>query len=239
MAIDEILLESAMREGVMTMRFYRWSEPTLSLGYFQRVEDRRLHLKSERCPMVRRPTGGGAIVHDQELTYCITAPTQSSIADDLGFLYDAAHESLVDALASWGIRARRNQVGADQCAPVSQRETARKNQPFLCFERHACGDVMIDRWKVAGSAQRKSKSAILQHGSVLLGTSPAATELPGIREITNVTMHENELFAAWYPRLAARLNVRATPGELTQSELSRARALTICKHLAPAWVLRR
>src|SRR5690242_18095105 len=74
MAIDEALLESAAGGGPLTLRFYQWSEPTLSLGYFQRYEDRSLHPASLDCPIVRRPTGGGAILHDKELTYSLALP---------------------------------------------------------------------------------------------------------------------------------------------------------------------
>ncbi len=240
MAVDEVLLESAARDGVMSLRFYRWSEPTLSLGYFQRYADRQLHPKSHDCRAVRRSSGGGAIVHDQELTYSIAMPAQPCIAGDAMFLYDAAHESLVEALASWGMRAKRCVPrNSDGCNPNPMRATARRDEPFLCFERRACGDVLIDRWKVGGSAQRRHKSAFMQHGSVLLSTSAATPDLPGVREITGVTMHENELFGAWYPRLADRLGVRAVPGELTPHELAEARSLTVSKHLADAWVQRR
>src|SRR5690606_37438550 len=107
MAVDEVLLNSAAQTGQMTMRFYRWSEPTLSLGYFQRYADRSLHAKSAACPVVRRSTGGGAIVHDVELTYSIAVPSHHPLARQADLLYDAAHESLLEALASWGARGRR------------------------------------------------------------------------------------------------------------------------------------
>jgi lipoyl(octanoyl) transferase len=239
MAVDEVLLESAIQHGVMTLRFYRWSEPTLSLGYFQKYADREQHPKSLACPVVRRSTGGGAIIHDQELTYSLAVPVDLPMVKDSLALYDAAHESLVDAMASWGMRARRHQVGAAGGCGVETRTAVSRQEPFLCFERRACGDVLIGSAKVCGSAQRRSRGAILQHGSVLLGMSGAATELPGIRELTGVTMHENELFSAWKPRLAERLGIRAIPGELGLEELASARSLTISKQSADEWVRRR
>src|SRR5438445_617792 len=69
MAVDEALLEDAARSGRPTLRFYGWAEPTLSLGYFQPYAQRASHPPSSRCAVVRRPTGGGAILHDAELTY--------------------------------------------------------------------------------------------------------------------------------------------------------------------------
>ena len=74
MALDEALLESAAERGSATLRFYRWSEPTLSLGYFQDYAERDSHAASRNCALVRRQTGGGAILHDRELTYSLAIP---------------------------------------------------------------------------------------------------------------------------------------------------------------------
>lgn len=238
MAVDEVLLDSALCDNVTTVRFYRWSQPTLSLGYFQRLVDREQHARSRECPLVRRTSGGGAIVHDQELTYSLSVPAGSLLARNPIALYDAAHDSLLDALASWGIRAVRYAPGGgNRCDSRVSRQTAA--EPFLCFQRRACGDVLIDQFKIGGSAQRRHQQAILQHGSVLLGMSAAATELPGIHEITGVSMHENELYAAWYTRLAARLGVRFVAGELTSAEIAKARELTISRYSSAEWLARR
>jgi len=72
MAVDEALLDAAVEQGVAALRFYQWSEPTLSLGYFQRHADRDSHAASHDCTLVRRQSGGGAILHDRELTYSLT-----------------------------------------------------------------------------------------------------------------------------------------------------------------------
>jgi len=104
MAVDEALLEAAA-EGQGTLRFYRWSEPTLSLGYFQQYADRRQHEPSRQCAVVRRPSGGGAILHDIELTYSLAVPSRHPLAlDRLGF-YQAVHTALIAVLAEWGIEA--------------------------------------------------------------------------------------------------------------------------------------
>jgi lipoate-protein ligase A len=239
MALDEVLLESALRDGIATLRFYRWSEPTLSLGYFQRLADRNSHTRSRACPIVRRTTGGGAIVHDQELTYSLAIPASSPLARHSEVLYRLAHESLIDALASWGIHSKK--IGASDDGHCEKKNKDKKpgEESFLCFERLGCGDVAIDRFKVCGSAQRRSHGAILQHGSVLLGTSTAATELPGIRELADVTVHENELIAAWRPRLSQRLNLRTLAADWTPEELQSARSLTTSRYANPDWTGKR
>ena len=73
MALDEALLELAGESGIPTLRLYRWQPATLSLGYFQPYQDRESHPPSTTCPVVRRSSGGGAILHDRELTYSFTA----------------------------------------------------------------------------------------------------------------------------------------------------------------------
>ena len=78
MAVDETLLFDAAENGTATLRFYSWDEPTLSLGYFQRYADREQHTASRTCAVVRRQTGGGAILHDRELTYSLALPAQPS-----------------------------------------------------------------------------------------------------------------------------------------------------------------
>ena len=78
MAVDEALLETAASLGVPTLRFYQWQEPTMSLGYFQEYADRLRHAASAGCPTVRRASGGGAIMHDRELTYSLAVPEGTS-----------------------------------------------------------------------------------------------------------------------------------------------------------------
>src|SRR5947207_13454995 len=102
MALDEALMEAASG-GLCTLRFYRWSAPTLSLGYFQRISDRTTHAASQTCPLVRRQTGGGAILHDREWTYSLTAPAGSPLAVDALALYRAVHGALIEALANQGL----------------------------------------------------------------------------------------------------------------------------------------
>ncbi len=104
MAVDETLLEWSAACGGLAWRFYRWQEPTLSLGYFQACEDRTAHAPSTSCKIIRRQSGGGAIVHDAELTYSVVLPASHPFATDRMRLYHAVHASLLDVLASWRIQ---------------------------------------------------------------------------------------------------------------------------------------
>src|SRR5262249_6356672 len=105
MAVDEALLETAVATGQATVRFYEWQEPTLSLGYFQSLDDRQQHLHSQQCPVVRRASGGGAILHDHELTYSIAIPQVAGRQSEASHLYEVCHQTLVTVLADCGVTA--------------------------------------------------------------------------------------------------------------------------------------
>ncbi len=229
MAVDEVLLESAAA-GRNSLRFYRWSEPTLSLGYFQRYDDRRSHPASRDCPLVRRQTGGGAILHDRELTYSLAVGAAHPLAGDATRLYDAAHLGLIRALAPFGILT----VLASKTQPANAIE-----QPFLCFERRSRGDVLLGESKICGSAQRRRRGAILQHGSLLLERSPQAPELPGIEELTGKRPNEGDLISAWRQELGRELGLAFEAQELSAGEWGAAKALTLEKFDTALWNRRR
>lgn len=229
MAVDEALLESAAQSDQLTLRFYTWREATLSLGYFQGFQERDSHAASRDCPLVRRPSGGGAILHDRELTYSLIVPHSHPLARTPKLLYDAAHETLVQTLAQWRVAARLQ----------PEPDESPGQQPFLCFQRRATGDVLLTDFKIAGSAQRRPQGAVLQHGSVLLNRSPAAPELPGISDLAGIELTAAELLEAWKPRLAERLHVEPSPGKLTATEAAAADRLVQSKYGSPAWTERR
>jgi lipoate-protein ligase A len=178
---------------------------------------------------VRRTTGGGAIVHDAELTYCFTAPCEASLRLRAAGLYASFHETLIDCLAEFGVAATQ----ASRAPPSAQRP------PFLCFQRREAGDVVIDSCKVAGSAQRRRRQSILQHGSVLLDASRCAPELPGIKELTGAPIEPLALAERWTRRLEARLGCVFTAAALTKTERNKASGLENEVFSAPSWTRRR
>ena len=225
MAVDEALLEAAA-EGQGTLRFYRWSEPTLSLGYFQQYPDRWQHEPSRQCAVVRRPSGGGAILHDIELTYSLAIPATHPLAADRLGCYRAMHAALVEALADWGVQAVVLQQADKEL---------HHRQPFLCFQRRAPGDVLVDGVKIAGSAQRRCRGAVLQHGSVLLGQSAAAPELPGLADLSGKQVDHRQLLDAWLQRLALAAPLGWQIGVLPADRRSRAAELVDIKYGGAAW----
>ena len=233
MAVDEALLESAADSGEITLRFYEWSPATLSLGYFQSHEERSGHTASLACPMVRRSTGGGAIVHDQELTYSLVVPMDGRSHSAATAMYDAMHDSLVLALADFGLQASRY-----QSPPVVGIDAPLQAEPFLCFQRRAIGDVIIGGHKVGGSAQRRHSTTVLQHGSVLLRKSVSAPELPGIAEL-GCDISVPQLVERWLAKAQSHLGLRFDNSTLREPEAELARKVQIVKYQSLCWTRKR
>ena len=176
MAIDEALLRNATPAWPVVLRVYRWDRPTLSIGHFQQLEDRNEVPHLSELPWVRRKTGGGAIVHDRELTYSILIPNRAnySVKGHNEALYRAVHSSFVEQLQELGWDARLSE--SCTCAATVEKIPAH----FLCFSRRSPVDVIIDNAKILGSAQRRSATGLLQHGSFLLCRSQSTPELCGL-----------------------------------------------------------
>ena len=234
MAVDEALLQSAATRGQATLRFYAWQQATLSLGYFQAAEERNSHVASRSCPLVRRSSGGGAILHDQELTYSLAMPNQPTAAAARR-LYELVHGSLIEVLAKFGQTTALFQ-DLKSCSSVSQQSQA---EPFLCFQRRTCFDVIAGESKIAGSAQRRRGRAVLQHGSVLLAASPFAPELLGLAETTGLALTFQELASAWIDRLTRSLGFDAEEAALTVEEQQTAADIACERFSSSEFTLRR
>ena len=226
MAVDEALLEWATEQGGCCWRFYGWSEPTVSLGYFQQYADRRRHPLSQACPVVRRLTGGGAIVHDAELTYSLVLPAGHPLAARRDALYEMVHTSLIEVLAEFGVVATLH--GESGHRPPA-------DEPFLCFQRRTPGDVVVRQTKVAGSAQRRRRGAVLQHGSVLLRRSPAAKQLDALEDVAATPIAADALAEAWLARLSGRLALRWCRQSLCSQQRRRAEALAESRYTSKEW----
>ena len=176
MAIDEALLQNATPAWPIVLRVYRWDRPTLSIGHFQRIEDRNEVPHLSELPWVRRKTGGGAIVHDHELTYSILIPNRANdtVKGHNEALYRAIHLSFVEQLQKLGWDASLSE-SCPCAAPVEKIPSH-----FLCFSRRSPVDLIIDNAKILGSAQRRSAAGLLQHGSFLLCHSQSTPELCGL-----------------------------------------------------------
>ena len=153
---DIFLLESFPPELDFILRFYSWEPPTLSLGYFQKEEIIDFfELKKLGYQWVRRPTGGGAILHNQEITYSIIANEK--------IVKGMSTEDSYKFLAQWIIQGLKR-LGIQ----TSFRETASSFSQQICFLNHSSFDIIFKGRKLVGSAQRRKNRAVLQHGSIPL-----------------------------------------------------------------------
>jgi len=170
MAVDEAILNNHLVQGgPATLRLYEFSPPAVSLGYAQKISKTNLQRLQERgYEVVRRPTGGRAVLHLHDLTYSFIAPVRSTTCSgDLPTLSPSvvqAHKEICQALiltfAQFGIEL---ELGRSQ-----------SNYRHLedCFEATTTADLHFQGRKVVGSAQLRRKSALLQHGSIVLQPSP-------------------------------------------------------------------
>ncbi len=172
MAVDAALLEESLTRDAIFLRLYRWSEATVSLGHFQDVAEQQRDPRLASLPTVRRLSGGGAILHHHEQTYSCCLPPSHPLAQQPSQLYERIHAVFVEWLSEFGV----------EVVPRG-RDSSRPDEPFLCFLREAAPDLVINGHKVLGSAQRRRRGAVLQHGSLLIRASEHASELIGVSEL--------------------------------------------------------
>jgi lipoyl(octanoyl) transferase len=224
MATDEALLKSAHR-NVAFLRFYGWSVPAVSLGYFQKESVRHDDPLLAALPVVRRPSGGSMLVHHHELTYALIVPAEPRQRHDLW--PRRMHEVIAAALAALGIRARLFEPAGPNSFEGS-----------LCFHHFAPGDVVVGSAKVVGSAQRRHHGALLQHGGILLGQSLHAPSLPGIQELTGRVVTPQCLQDAVAQHFVAVQGTAMDVGDLNTQQQA-IRQLVETKYCTPGWNYRR
>ncbi|HCO25583.1 MAG: hypothetical protein CME31_22040 [Gimesia sp.] len=233
MAIDETLLESAANQQRCTLRWYQWNQPTISLGYFQKNEAEDSAEIWKDLPRVRRLSGGGAILHHHELTYSFALPGSHPLAKTPPELYVAIHQPIIDVLAAHGLQV--------QFRGVSFRS---KSEPFLCFGRGDERDLVYQGQKILGSAQRRRRGAIVQHGSLLLLTSEHASDFPGLLNLADQADRYQSAFLKtltedFCQAISQALSIPLESQILTDEELSQSESLEKDKYSVDAWTSRK
>ncbi len=228
MALDAAMLEAAAHGESAFLRFYGWAVPTLSLGYFQRLDEVRSDPRWLGVAIVRRPTGGGAIWHHHELTYAVAIPPASPHGRPNTALYRAVHGAIAGFLVEQGLSARRRGVS----------DTSLRTGPdraFLCFTGSDPDDIVWNGHKLVGSAQRRRDGAVLQHGSVLLARSPAFPDLLGVCDVAELSRSAREWEAPLRQRITAALGLDAVLVDLPASLRERSLELERSTYRSPAW----
>ena len=217
MSLDQAILESVDTLKKPTLRFYSWSPATLSLGYFQQLESRHNHRASSEIEIVRRASGGGAIVHNHELTYSVTLPSSDRWSKKNTDVYRIVHDGIIRVFETLGVKLESFDKEVHTPPETSN--------DFLCFKRRTDGDLICQGFKVVGSAQRRAKNALLQHGSILLAQSTYAPELPGISDLQGSPIEVDEFLTSLCDEICRRLNFMGEKGQYSSDELNLARQI--------------
>jgi len=221
MARDEALLAC---RTIPTLRFYRWATPTLSLGYFQPAHDLPLEgVRARGCDIVRRSTGGKAILHEAELTYSLCAPEVGALAGGPAAAMTAIHQALGAALA--------RQAGAD--VPMRQKSTLHSDiqGSAWCFEDSSPLDLTLGARKLLGSAARRKNGWILFHGSLVLEKPIENPEIAAL----GFEPDRDALCVA----LGGALGYDFTEGAWNENELAQAKEIAAAKYACDDFTYRR
>jgi lipoate-protein ligase A len=239
MALDHALMDRARRTRETVLRVYSWSSPTLSLGRNQRARgcyDERA-LAGGGVVVVRRPTGGRALLHHREVTYSVTAPVTS---ESITVAYGRINALLLAALSALGVRAR--------AAGPAGRSLPPGTTP--CFAEPSRGELVLDRRKLVGSAQWRDDGALLQHGSILVdddqalipsfmtAPSPAPPPPATLRAALGRAPSAEEILQALGEAVRTLEDGAAVPLDL-DDETHRHAGLLAERYRDPAWTWRR
>jgi lipoate-protein ligase A len=245
MAVDEAILDSVGRgQAPPTLRFYQWAPPCLSLGYFQPFTAVDVPAcRKAGVDIVRRPTGGRAILHHHELTYSIALPV-AALDQQSGVLQSYYHLSL-------GLTEGLRRLGVETTLAPSA--PLRANHGPACFDEPSDHEILLDGRKLVGSAQVRRNGTLLQHGSILF--QPQVDELlhclrldppdaarqraamtagvAGLDQAGRFTA--SEVGQAVAMGMESALGIRVERGSLTRAERSAAGSLERQKYVTAEW----
>ena len=252
MAVDESILEHIHRgDSIPTLRLYAWDPPCLSLGHAQPFSDVDVNrLKQRGWEVVRRVTGGRAILHTDELTYSVIAPAnEPRVEGSVLESYNRLAQALLLAVQTLEI-------------PVEMKEgkpTESATPNPVCFEVPSTYEITVNGKKLIGSAQARKKEGVLQHGSLpltgdltricqaLIFENEAKREEAAQRLLERATTVESALGVeiswekaqqAFIHAFEAQLGLSFERGALSESESQRAEELIKEKYAHPSWTER-
>ncbi|MEW6600894.1 MAG: biotin/lipoate A/B protein ligase family protein [Nitrospirota bacterium] len=240
MALDEAISECVRQKASPpTLRLYEWDRPSLSIGCFQKISDiDTAYCREKGYPVVRRPSGGRAVLHDSELTYSFSSPADAPVFNSsLLENYAVISRALLSALKMIGIEAEAS----------SNRKRGGGIRHPACFRAVSYGEISVGGKKLIGSAQKRYRDGFLQHGSILLSFRPEIMckvlgedlddnfhDIGGINDGEG-TISVNNLRAALKEAFEKTLNVKLISDVPTKSELALAKQLERTKYSTGEW----
>ncbi|GMR04762.1 MAG: lipoate--protein ligase family protein [Thermodesulfobacteriota bacterium] len=237
MATDEALLRSAAAgEGFFkpVLRLYGWKRPTVSIGCLQDASP----FRGSGLPVVRRITGGRAVLHDSEITYSVVAFSGSEkFSGGISAAYSVVSKCIVAALKDTGVDARFSSARSG---------TGYMRSP-ACFSTSTRFEILAGRRKIAGSSQRRVKDAFLQHGSIITGIDRALTARVFGAEVLEkssclsdfVETDPGDLRRALVAKMSVGLDAFFTPASLSDSEKFMKEKLLKSRYSTDEWNLSR
>ncbi|MBI5964836.1 MAG: lipoate--protein ligase family protein [Chloroflexi bacterium] len=266
MAVDESILEHIYRgESMPTLRLYSWNPPCLSLGHAQSFADVDMErVNAHGWEVVRRVTGGRAILHTDELTYSVTGSAEEPVlAGGVLESYNRLAQALMFAMRELGLPVEIKEDAGLTFGVTSQNQSSHAGsvtyQNPVCFEVPSTYEITVDGKKLIGSAQARKKEGVLQHGSLpltgdltriceaLIFKDESARENAAQRLLARATTVESVIGVetdwetaaqSFVKGFEAQLGIHFQRGELSQSESERAEELVKEKYANPAWTER-
>lgn len=243
MAMDKAIATAVKRgNSPPTLRLYEWDIPSVSIGYFQRMSDINIDYCRERSiPIVRRPTGGRAILHNHEITYSFSVKTE----------YGAFSKGLLDSYKkiSRAFGLALSKIGL--ASELKLQKEPHRNRSPLCFQSTSYGEITINSKKVIGSAQKRWTDGLLQQGSIpfiidedeiakvfRLKSSEIGKKFTGLKKILsnlNIESFKDAIRISFEETFDTRL-ILSSP---SQDEISLAEELEIKKYSSPQWNFQR
>jgi len=266
MAVDEAIM-IAHREGLVppTIRFYQWSPPAVSLGYFQ---DLQKEINVDVCrnmgiDIVRRPTGGKAVLHDKELTYSfVIRESHPLVNDSILETYKKISGGMIRGLSYLGIKAElvplREKLKSFSSGNEIKSKISHSDIKSICFSVPSQYEVQVEGKKIVGSAQVRKKEIVLQHGSLLIELEkdklfsvfnfPSAQirerlktrfKATSLEEILKKKINFSELSEVLPRGFEEEFGVKLTEGKLTEQEEKISKELLEDKYLTYEWNYKR
>ncbi|MBP1932815.1 lipoate--protein ligase family protein [Ammoniphilus resinae] len=259
MAIDEAILNVHSQGGTPpTLRFYTWDPATLSIGYFQKAEKEVIIEKVEEYGLgfVRRPTGGRAVLHDQELTYSVVvSENYPGMPSQVNEAYRVISNGLLKGFQQLGLQAEMVSLASEE-----EKEKYASMGSAACFDSPSWYELVVEGKKVAGSAQTRQRGTILQHGSILLNMDvdklfnllhfssdrlrqrmkdSFLQKAVAINHVSDRKVSLQEATEAFFKGFEEGLSIELVPGTLTIEEEELANQLVVERYGKHEWNFKR
>ncbi|GAK06516.1 biotin/lipoate A/B protein ligase family protein [Geomicrobium sp. JCM 19038] len=259
MALDEKLLQWHSEGKIPpVIRFYEWNPASLSLGYFQKIhkEINITAVEEHELGIVRRPTGGRAVLHDKELTYSVIVnEDHPKMPETVTEAYRVISEGLLEGFRQLGLEANLS-------IPKTKEDTDALKNPTsaVCFDAPSWYELVVEGKKIAGSAQTRQKGVILQHGAIVLAfdvdqlfsvfkfkddrmreqmQKRFLQKAVSIQDLTSTDVTIPQLREAFKVGFEQGLDVHLEPMTLTEEQKQEVESLAIERYQSDDWTYRR